>query len=402
MRLITLLVSLLPCLAGFSADEPSPAYTLHEWGVFRNPRGSQFAQQDFKREWKTFPSFFHSDPKVLGRLGGVVDASMSADKPVIWIRSDKPLSASITVAFPGGRPLVWWPQATVGAFEAIPTLRFDILAKQKADVLRPVAADHWLARLRQVPGSYLTSRNVESDKSPMSATEGDTLLYYDGIIPALPEPTVGMGKDGNYEISFPDGTLVLDALLVERDGTNMTVSKWIDHGDATAGRKNILVITKLEPCDRHLLETRKKEFVERLTAAGLTIDEAAALLAVWEEQLFGSYGLTVFYRIPQQRYDEMLPLLAVPKPAATVRVGLIVHTHLEPDLNERVAEQIALLESSDPVKRNTALMTLTNYGGAAFAELRKAAKTAKPEVANLCREVLAAADLSSAIIKAGE
>jgi hypothetical protein len=405
MRLLALIVALMPCLAAFAADAPSPTYTLHEWGVFTVPRGNQYSQQDLKREWQSFPDFFHCDSAV-GKPDRVPDEDLvRVKKPVVWLYADQPMTAALTVGFPQGRPMVWWPQASLAMADGSPSLSFTVSLQQKKPIHvqgHPVAASHWLARLRQVPGDWLWCDVPDAagkSEKIIASPEGDSLIYYDGLVPALPEPIVTALTDGTYEVRFPDGGLVLDALLVERrDGGVQSVSEWIDSSitPATGPEKNeFSVRARLVRCDEHLMAKRMYELFERLQAAGLTRDEAAALLAVWEPQLFGADGLTIFYRMPQPRYERLLPLTAVPKPTATVRVGLVVHTHMEPDLQDRVTAQIALL--SDPATRTKALAQLAELGGAAFTGLREAARSAAPEVAKLCRELLAAEDLSPAM-----
>jgi hypothetical protein len=407
MRLCALFLFLLPGIPAFSADLPAPTYTLHEWGVFIIPKGNEYAQQDLKREWQSFPPFFHFDSAVEKAIPAPDGDMIIALKPVIWLRADQPLEADIRIGFPHGRPMVWWPQATIERAGASAALTFKLSIRQDKPApysVREVPADHWLARLRRVPGDWLTATARASVSSKglregllQAAPEVDSLVYYDGLVQALPEPIVTNRTDGSYDITFPDGTAVLDAQLIDRrDGGVPSVSPWIERAaDARRDRNQWSVNTKLEPCDERALDKRMLEFVDRLIAVGLSHDEATAMLDVWKSHLFASDGLTIFYRIPQQRYDAMLPLTAEPKPSATVRVGLVVHTHLEPDLSDRLAAEIARL--SDPATRVAASNKLAEFGGAAFPALRKAAKSAKPDVAAACHAILAAGDLSAAM-----
>ena len=72
-----------------------------------------------------------------------------------------------------------------------------------------------------------------------------------------------------------------------------------------------------------------KAVLAALKDAGLTESEAAALFVVWKPQFLESAGLTAFYILPQAEYDRMLPLVVTPKPAETVRVGVVLHPRLE-------------------------------------------------------------------------
>src|SRR5262249_14902943 len=124
-----------------------------------------------------------------------------------------------------------------------------------------------------------------------------------------------------------------------------------------------------------------EELVGQLKAAGLNEDEAKALAQVWRKTFFETEGIGVFYRLPQEIYDQVLPLTVNPKPEKTVRTLLVHHPHCEPDLRERVLALANDLSSDKFQERIEAQRRLTALSKAAFVHLVRARNEAKdPEV----------------------
>ena len=100
-------------------------------------------------------------------------------------------------------------------------------------------------------------------------------------------------------------------------------------------------------------------------------------------------GVQVFYRIPQAEYDRLMPLTVTPKPESTVRVGLVLHPHCEPDMAERVLAVLKDLDAEAFAMREAATAKLAAMGPAVFVHLvrlRKAAVSA--EVRSRIEQVL--------------
>jgi HEAT repeat protein len=96
----------------------------------------------------------------------------------------------------------------------------------------------------------------------------------------------------------------------------------------------------------------------------------------------------LIYRIPRRTYDDWLPLTTKPLVKKTVRVGLVVHYHLEPELEAKVKKLVAQLGSRNFAVRNAADHELRTIGGAAFEIIEQAAKSADPEVRARCKNIL--------------
>ena len=113
--------------------------------------------------------------------------------------------------------------------------------------------------------------------------------------------------------------------------------------------------------------------------------------------MFNRPGLTVFYRIPQETYEAWLPLDATPKPGKCVRVGLVVHAHLEPELEAHVDALIKKLSNESFDVRDAAQKELLLFGGAAFPQLEKGLQHADAETREHCATILKALDVRPAV-----
>lgn len=407
--LISVSVALCACTLAscFAADSE---YELHEWGVFSVPRGDAWAQRDMKMEWATFPEFFF---KTWPTVKLPLSHPQAARKPVIFLHAEKPLSLELSIRFAEGRPLVWWPATSYPRGDVKITdkdrLTFSVAlidpdpenpGKLAAPALQKVENGHWVDQLRAVNSVMLFTQSapyashgleIANRRYPVS----EKFIYYDGIMkaPAAPKvvrtgDSIELGSDNEYDW--------LDVMAIERDGTKLRASKaWTDKVAAGAQK------TRIELTDAVDIDKLKKEFSAKLAGAGLNADEAEALVKVWDEGIFKKDGLTLFYRIPQETYEKWLPLEATPAPKKIVRVGIVLHEHLEPELNARVDALIAKLSSEEFEIREAAQKALVQIGGAALPALEKHFDDKDPEVSKTCKKIYEALDALPAMEKAG-
>lgn len=387
------------------------AYTLHEWGVFSATRDAAWAKQDMLAEWQTFPAFFRGilPGRKLFQTGELVPQyeQLNVWKPVIFIHNEKMTSIDLKVTFPNGRPVVWWPPAiepnSVRQSKTGNHLRFKFIAvgpqEQKSKVgaalmrvpLQKVASDHWLNELRKVKCSRVT---VTGGVVPQSTKLGyaDQFIYYDGIIPPPASPQVK--RDGkSIVMTWQSDHDWHDVMIIEQLNGRVRIAEWIDKLDAGKNERTI-ELTDVTDTKAKALGQLQAQLLARITAAGLNSDEAASMVNVWKKGLFERDGLQLFYRLPQKTYDKWLPLTINPKPAKTVRVGLVLHAHLEPELETRVKQLIAELASEEFPTRAKAEHELIRIGGAAFKWIEAAADSDDAEVAMRCERILRYSDAS--------
>ncbi|MBI3829347.1 MAG: hypothetical protein HY291_07510 [Planctomycetes bacterium] len=400
LRVILAAALLLPA-AGMSAGEaPKPAaepYELHEWGVFPVPRNDAWAMRDLKEEWAGFPAFFNRvwPERKLPYRGAV-------EKPVIFFHAEHQMAARLKIRFAEGRPLVWWPNADMPGWLGgdsvhgeLDRLEFGLQLNAwpgrgpNEPPHEPPAVDtgHWIETLREVKASLVLTPGSYSNKQNGGGLACDSFLYYDGIMKAPATPKVT--RDGgavliDSALDYP----MLDMLVIDRKDGHASVSAFVDRVEPGA-RKTRLELTA---ADAKALEERATDLAKRTEGAGLNAAEAGSLVKVWHAGLFEADGLTLFYRIPQETYEKWLPLEAKPAPAKIVRVGLVVHSHLEPELDARVEALLKQLGADTFETRAAAQRALAKIGGAAFPALEKAAQGEDLEIAKTCRDLLKALD----------
>jgi len=393
---------LLAWVSAASAFEPpKEGYELHEWGVFSVPRNDAWAQRDMRAEWAGFPKFFDRvwPDKHLPWNGPV-------KKPVIFLYTAKEMSLEMNVRFAEGRPLVWWPHATSPADYGggdrlggdLKTLQFTFnlkpagLAGDKHPPPPDVPAGHWVETLRKVEADLVFTGGGFSRRG--DETPGvERFIYYDGVMKAPPAPEAARDGD-NLALKTTCDHAMLDVLVIDRRGGKVFVSKpFIEKVDA--GPQSVKI--ELVAADDKALEALQKELAARLEKAGLTAAEAGALVKIWKPGFFDADGLTLLYRVPQEIYEKWLPLTAKPAPNKTVRVGLVVHEHLEPELETTVNALIAKLSAEDFDTRDTAQKALLKIGGAAFPILTKHFSDTDAETAKACKLIVEALDVTPAL-----
>jgi hypothetical protein len=407
MRYSWLTASILIATLAASCAAAEGEYELHEWGVFSVPRGEAWAQRDMKQEWATFPEFFFT---IWPTAKLPYERVQSMRKPVIFVHAPKPLTFDLTIRFPDGRPLVWWPATSYPRGDAQITdrdrLTFSVAAidpdptnpgRVPQQKLYDVKNGHWVEQLRAVKCDQLYTQSAPySTPLEVAPRQGykvpEKFLYYDGIMKAPATPKIAR-VDGAIELQSDSRHTWADVMVIERDGNKLRAARWTDKIEAGAQT------TRIELTETVDLTKLKADFSTRLAGAGLNADEAEALVKVWDDGLFKKDGLTVFYRIPKQTYDQWLPLEAKPEPKKIARVGIVVHEHLEPELDARIEALIVKLGAEDFEVREAAQKALLAYGGAAFSALEKHFEDKDPEVSKSCKKIYEALDVLPALKK---
>ena len=339
------------------------------------------------------------------------------------------MSVELKITFADGRPLVWWPAASdpVEGLGQVPgkTITFglrvgsvappDSWQGKRIEELKkksqkgeqrsgdPIDADppavetgHWIETLRTVPAAKIFTGGSHG----MMGYGGDHVekfLYYDGLMKAPETPALTRIADG-VQLESNSSFELLDVFAVERTEKGLRVSSdWKQI--ASGAQKTVLSMSApfSGKDEETLIEKSCAQLITRLKAAGLNHAEAISMVKVWTPGFFKNLGLTIFYRIPQAQYDAWLPLAAKPAPSKTVRVGMVVHYHLEPELEANVTAQIKLLATENFETRDQAKKALIAIGGAAFPQLEAAFKSDDPETREAVAAILKELDTRSAL-----
>jgi hypothetical protein len=305
---------------------------------------------------------------------------------------------NVRVDFPGGKPAVWWPANTNSLTNRLNNAQPLTLLQWNAQLKPSNAASfkhtalpkgHWMEALRDVKADDVL---VYSRGEP----QFERFIYYDGLIPA-PKGLAIQVKGDAISLKSHAKHALLDVTVVDLRDVRKIRTGRIAQIDAEGEVQKVELVERDQskwPFDG------MKELVGQLTKAGLTEDEAKALVAVWHKPFFETEGVGVFYRLPQEIYDQVLPLTVTPKPDKNVRNMLIHHPHCEPDLRERVLGLVKDLGSDKFQERIEAQRRLTALGKTAFIHLLRARNETKdPEVNARLIKVLEAFEAEKAFGK---
>jgi len=387
------LVALSP---GLTVEEPiRKGLEVHEWGVFCVHDDIELANADMRAEWAALPKF------VFGQTAGrdlPINQPRYAvvEKPVIFFHTDQPLALEVRVDFSGGMPAVWWPRTAYPSqqldgcpgdakkSERFRHLEWHVQLKeppkgQKSNA-QPLAVDkgHWIEALRAVKADdVFTQAGGSGDIEILGRRGGEIVvepfererfIYYDGLVPIGKRVSVTVEKDEVFVASRVKHA-VLDVTL---EFTDVDVKEWPEAG--------LVTLTK------------------QLKDAGLFEDEAKSLAEVWKKDFFQADGLTLFFRLPQEEYEKLLPMKLRPRPEKLVRVGLVLHPHCEPDFADRVAALAKELDDNEFDTRERAQERLEEMGRAAFVHLRRLREKVKsPEMQRRLDDLLDRRDAAKAI-----
>jgi hypothetical protein len=372
--MVLMLVSLR--LAAGEAAPEGEGFTVHEWGVFTHYSSQPFANAARDAAWKELPK------EVYGVTPGrdFPKHCLGADKPIIYFYNTNSLpekphgrTVDVRVNFPGGAPLVWHPKTaepmggywgsgknpnfvgeTTSVNSAPDHLRWTICFPQKAQAGNLSCPNYTWKDEALAPAADPFCENAWD--------KGDVFkfLFYEGMVPSLNGVQLRVEKT-EKGLRFLLGSVAtfsaLDLWVIERTGETLKIARMPKLDPAKAVRDLPESEVKAEEF-KEGADGAAKKLVEELIAAGLNKDEASGLAGIWKKEFFETPGVHMLFRLPQAEYDRMLPLTVKPEPKKTARVGLAWFPHLEPDLAERVAEEVKKLNDENFEVREKAFRVL--------------------------------------------
>jgi hypothetical protein len=332
------------------AQEKSPSsdFAVHEWGTFTSIAGQdgkpvQWTPLSKSTDLPTFVEHFQTRNFKLGLAGTV-----RMETPVIYFYSAQERTASVHVSFAKGLITEWYPHAsTVTPHGAISdaslnenriggTIAWDSLQiepTQPAKFATEESASH-----------YYAARQTSSAPIKVSSPSGDQrerFLFYRGVSNiALPVSAKLAGN--SLDLQNLSENEIPDLILFERRGDKV--------GYRILGPLHEQFTFPLPELSASL-DPMLNDLQRVLTSQGLFPDEAHAMVQTWKDSWFEE-GARLFYILPRQFVDTILPLSVQPTPATTVRV-FVGRLELVTPATERAVERA--FASNDRV-------TLTKYG----------------------------------------
>src|SRR5262249_20355983 len=109
------------------------------------------------------------------------------------------------------------------------------------------------------------------------------------------------------------------------------------------------------------LDSLVSDLTQSLVASGLYGKEAAAMIKTWKDSWFEE-GLRVFYVLPRQTTDAVLPIKVEPTPAQLVRVLVGRAEVITPEMEKSVKQEVGKLSDRSPKVRAEAFLEIRKHG----------------------------------------
>jgi hypothetical protein len=358
----------LVLIAGLQRAQASETLVVHEWGTFtsfQDERGEALGGLNVDDE--PVPDFVHDAvPGLLTRLNdgfpqfskgvpaGDPEVTMRLETPVLYFHpatAQSRVTVDVHVDFHGGWLTQYFPDATATRPGAMNGTHF-VFAPLAANTLSSL---QWRGLqvggpATGVPGStstvWLAPRQVAA-ADIQAGTEGERFLFYRGV--GHVDAPVRVVRDGQGSLTVhvaagvgditrfvlvdirPDGQLAFR--IVDGQG-----ARTIAAGSERFGERAYSLA--------HLADLRR-ELQQGLTSWGLFADEAAALLNTWESSYFRNPGLRLFFLVPRDWVDRVLPLSIVPR--AEVERAMVGRIEI---ISPRSREALAAIASSPRSQKN--------------------------------------------------
>ncbi len=324
---------------------------VHEWGTFTSIAG----KDGVALEWRPLngstdlPKFVHTiQQEGLGlrhsRSKGDLKALVRMETPVVYFYSKSEMDVSLKVDFPKGKITEWYPQAR-SVNTSIDWGRIKVMPGTAVNLPVDYSDSHYY------PARETDAAPVQVCGTAGKAAQQEKFLFYRGVgnfdLPVsvtLAGEKVVLKNLGRDEIAH--------LIVFENRGGKIGYRRY----DAFTGE-----ITEQRPALDRNLNSLLQELKGILVASGLYEKEADAMIKTWRSSWFEE-GMRVFYVLPRQTIDAVLPITIEPAPAELVRVLVGRAEVITPEMEKSVQRQVSMLSDPSPAVRETAKQAIQKYG----------------------------------------
>jgi hypothetical protein len=308
---------LLICLSTFAqaplrgSDDGRVA--VHEWGTLTSIAGIDGRALDW------LPLRGSTDlPCFVERLGidfkGTLAGKVRMETPVLYFYAPRETHVDVSVRFNRGVVTEWFPPAavtpsTVSAVAAAAFRRpgFSSTVIWRDVAVRPQTTESFPDDRRG--GHYYVARHTDAAPLQVGSTQ-EKFLFYRGVGGFEPPLTATVATDGSVTVDNLQGAPIGDVLLFENRSGRITYR-------TLSSSSNRATINPLAIDGESA--TPQAELEKTLIAHGLFPAEAKAMVDTWRDSWFEE-GSRLFYFVPRETIDAILPIGITPAPSALVRV----------------------------------------------------------------------------------
>ena len=309
---------------GAQVQPANPELTAHEWGTFtsiasRNGEAVEWSTLNGSADLPRFVDHINSAQFKAGLRGTV-----RMETPVLYFYSPHETSVSVKATFSRGLLTEWYPQAShvepdpknVLAVKGLYRRRGSgSIAWDSVTVSPNLAATFPRGSL---PGDgednqYYAARETSAAPLVVKTSAGDQqekFLFYRGVSSCSIPISATVTSQGQLQIRNLAQQEIPNVILFERRGDKL--------GYRVGG--GLQSEMTLDPPElTATFDSLSRDLQDTLTRQGLYPDEARAMIETWRQSWFEE-GSRLFYIVPGDFLNAILPLTINPVPAQTVRV----------------------------------------------------------------------------------
>ena len=326
-RVLALAVICLVLSAGFGkqASRINPDLTAHEWGTFTSIAGKdgrtvQWSPLNGSPDLPSFVEHLNGAQFKLGLRGKI-----RMETPVLYFYSPHETTVSVQVGFYKGVMTEWYPRASRVEPNPARFLNQDALFRQHGNgsiEWDSVAVSPHLAASfphgnqpsdnDDAGNQYYAARKTSAAPLVVKTAAGDQqekFFFYRGVSTYSAPILATVTPEGKLHITNLAGQEIPSVILFERRGDKLGYRL----GGAVPGE-----ITLDPPELTATFDSMRRDIEDILTSQGLYPDEARAMIETWRQSWFEE-GSRLFYIVPQDFLNSILPLTVNPTPSHTVR-----------------------------------------------------------------------------------
>jgi len=309
---IFVIAATLVVAAGFARTPAQTSeVTVHEWGTFTSVAG----EDGRAIEW--FPLDGPADlPCFVERSypfspKGALFARIRMETPVLYFYAPRETTVDVQVGFRQGLITEFFPSARVMPESIAPTRliesRFESTIGWRGVRILPDTEPEFLTE--NAPNHYYAARSTDAAPIEVGGNK-ERFLFYRGVGNFAP-PVTATVVHGNDVLAAGNG--IPSMMLFENRGGRIGY-RLLDR----PGPRALLSRPQLRE-DEEAIDPVRIVLQQMLEAQGLYPREAAAMIETWRDSWF-TEGARLFYVVPQEAVDGLLPLRIDPTPGTVVRV----------------------------------------------------------------------------------
>jgi len=314
-------------VAVLAATTQSQNVVVHEWGTFTTVAGEDgqainwlplggptdlpcFVDHFKNRLIKVLPSGEQEGPIDYDAARAALVGKVRMETPVVYFYSPQPASVSVSVRFPQGLMTEWYPSAVVNQPDVVPALLANpnVLGAIDWPLVQINPQQTRVFPTGTGKSHYYAAR--QTDAAPIRVNgQDEKFLFYRGVA-SFPAPiSAALGADGALTLTNLGGAPIPAVILFENRAGTISYSQLGTLKNTATARR---------PTARADFDSLRADLVRMLVEAGLYAKEAEAMVETWRDSWFEE-GTRVFYLVPRESVDAILPLTVTPVPSQMAR-----------------------------------------------------------------------------------